>query len=513
MKNEIKRGAVLGYINILAKVIVTLLYTPFMLSKLGDSEYGLYSLVYSVVAYLSILDMGFGNAMIRYVSKSISDKVKEKENKINGLFLIFYLIIAVIALVIGAIIYLNFEHIFHNSLTTAEIAKAKIIMIILVITVALSFPLSVFDSYIISNEKFTFIKILNVIKTIMLPLTMLPLLLNGYKSITMVLVNSAFNIGFHILTMYYCFKKLHMGIDFRLNSEDKRTIKEITAYSFFIFLGIIVDNIFDHTDQVILGVVSGTFAVSVYAIAIKITTMNQDLSTTISGLFLPKVTKLLNDNESDQKISNIFIAVSRIQIYLMLLILSGFYIFGDKFLVMWVGKEYLDAYYIILILIGPSIIPLTQNIGISVIQAKKIHQFRAILYLIIAILNIFLSIPLAKMYGGIGAAIGTGISNVLGQIISMNIFYWKKAKLDIPLYWKCFLRMFIPTLVLACIYRVGLSYVSNNYIAIGVMVTYVLLYFVICNFNFNSYERDLVKLILNKMNIKNILKNRKRSRA
>jgi O-antigen/teichoic acid export membrane protein len=79
--------------------------------------------------------------------------------------------------------------------------------------------------------------------------------------------------------------------------------------------------------------------------------MNQDLSTTISGLFLPKVTKLLNDNESDQKISNIFIAVSRIQIYLMLLIFSGFYIFGDKFLVMWVGKEYLDAYYIILILL------------------------------------------------------------------------------------------------------------------------------------------------------------------
>ncbi len=509
MKNEIKRGAVLGYINIFAKALITLVYTPFMLSKLGQSEYGLYSLVYSIVAYLSVLDMGFGNAMIRYISKSISDKAKEREKKINGIFLIFYLIIAVIALIAGIIIFVNFNRIFQNSLTVAELSKARIILVILVVTVALSFPLSVFDSYIISNEKFRYIKILNVLKTILLPLTMTPLLIFGYKSITMVIVNSIFNIAFHILTMYYCFKKLNMRIDFKVNKEDKSIIKEIMTYSFFIFLGIIVDNIFNHTDQVILGVVSGTAAVSIYAVAQKITSMNMDFSTTISGLFLPKVTKLLNENESDQKISDVFLCVSRIQMYVMLLILSGFYIFGRKFIILWVGEKYVAAYYIILLIIGPSVIPLTQNIGISVIQAKKIHQFRAIIYLIIAVINILISIPLAKLYGGIGAAIGTAIANLLGQIIAMNIYYWKKAKLDIPTYWKCFFKIFIPVGIAAVLFRVALDYISNIYISIGMVFVYIMVYCVICKFNFNEYENGLLVILIEK--IKKIFKKRNRS--
>lgn len=499
LKNEIKSGAVLGYINIFAKALITLVYTPFMLLKLGQSEYGLYSLVYSVVAYLSVLDMGFGNAMIRYVSKSISDKSKEKENKINGIFLLFYTIIAIIALIIGAIIYLNINRIFQNSLTSVELNKARIIMIILVITVALSFPLSIFDSYVISNEKFKFIKLLNVLKTIAIPLTMTPLLFCGYKSIAMVIVTSAFNLGFHILTMYYCFNKLNMKINFKIKPEDKLIIKEIMAYSFFIFLGIIVDNVFNNTDQVILGVVSGTVAVSIYAVGQKITSMNMDFSTTISGLFLPKVTKLLNDKESDKKISDIFICVSRIQIYLMLLILSGFYIFGRKFIILWVGEKYVEAYYIILLIIGPTIIPLTQNIGISIIQAKKIHQFRAIVYLIIAIINISISIPLAKMYGGVGAAIGTAVANLLGQIIIMNIFYWKKAKIDIPTYWKFFLKMFIPVTIISVLYRIALNHISNIYISIGVLITYVIVYCLYCKFNFNQYENELLEKFLNKL--------------
>ena len=498
MKNEIKRGAVLGYINIFAKALITLFYTPFMLHKLGQSEYGLYSLVYSVVAYLSVLDMGFGNAMIRYISKSISDKEKERETKINGIFLIFYSIIAIIALIIGVIIYFNINKIFQASLSSYELGKARIILIILVITVVLSFPLSIFDSYVISNEKFRFIKILNVLKTVALPLTMIPLLLYGYKAITMVIVNSAFNLGFHILTMYYCFKKLNMKINIRMTKDEKGIIKEIMAYSFFIFLGIIVDNVFNNTDQVILGIVSGTVAVSIYAIAQKIISMNLDFSTTISGLFLPKVTKLLNDKESDRKISDVFICVSRIQIYVMLLILSGFYIFGRKFIILWVGEEYIQAYYIILLIIGPTIIPLTQNIGISIIQAKKIHQFRAIVYLVIAIINILISIPLAKLYGGVGAAIGTAVANLLGQIIIMNIFYWKKAKIDIPCYWKFFLKMFVTVAILAFLFRFALDYINNIYISVVMLALYVIIYCAVCKFNFNDYENGLIKLFISK---------------
>lgn len=504
MKSEIKSGAILGYINMIVSVVVTFFYTPIMLRFMGQQEYGLYSLVSSVIAYLSVLDMGFGNAMVRFVSKSQAKKDKEKEKEINGLFLFLYSIIGIIALVIGIILTINIEKFFSYTLSFEELYKAKIIMGILVGTVAISFPLSIFDSYVIANEKFNFLKILNIIKTISIPLTMLPILFMGYKSIAMVIVTSLYNILFHIGTLIYCFKKLRMKIHFSLNNFDKQLLKDIAGYSFFIFLNIIVDNVFNNTDQVILGSVCGTVAVSVYAVASRFTTMNTTFSTTISGLFLPRITKMLEEKDADKKVSDIFIKVSRIQLYLMTLILSGFIIYGRVFINLWVGPEYKDVYYIILLLIAPAIIPLTQNIGISVIQAKNKHQFRSIMYLIIAVINISISIPLARAYQGIGAAIGTAIANFLGQILIMNIFYWKVVKIDIPKYWKFLIKFiisigFVSMLNMALIKNIEFTWIKLIVGAFLYTIVYLSIVYRFMNEEEKSYLQKIAKKVFRKV--------------
>ena len=70
MKSQIKSGIILSYINMFINVIISFVCIPIMLKLMGQSEYGLYSLVASFIGYLSVLDMGFGNAMIRFVSKT-----------------------------------------------------------------------------------------------------------------------------------------------------------------------------------------------------------------------------------------------------------------------------------------------------------------------------------------------------------------------------------------------------------------------------------------------------------
>ena len=67
--NQLKAGAALNYVVLGLSNLVGLLYTPYMLRMMGQSEYGLYSLVASVIAYLTIMDFGFGNAIIRYTAK------------------------------------------------------------------------------------------------------------------------------------------------------------------------------------------------------------------------------------------------------------------------------------------------------------------------------------------------------------------------------------------------------------------------------------------------------------
>ena len=77
--NQLKAGAFLSYVSIGLNNIVGLLYTPFMLRMMGQSEYGLYSLVASVVAYLTVLDLGFGNAIVRYTAKFRAEgKIREQ---------------------------------------------------------------------------------------------------------------------------------------------------------------------------------------------------------------------------------------------------------------------------------------------------------------------------------------------------------------------------------------------------------------------------------------------------
>ena len=85
--NQRRWGAILSYVNIVATVVVGLLYTPIMLRLLGQSEYGLYSLIGSVVGYLSVLDMGLGNTIVRYTAKNRVDGTEQKEAELNGLFL------------------------------------------------------------------------------------------------------------------------------------------------------------------------------------------------------------------------------------------------------------------------------------------------------------------------------------------------------------------------------------------------------------------------------------------
>lgn len=499
MKKEIKAGAILGYINMIANLLVSFLYTPILLKHLGQSEYGLYALVASIIGYLSVLDMGFGNAMIRFVSRSKVNPTKSNENKINGLFLFMYSIIGVVSLIIGFILVANVGNIF-KALTPDELAKARIIMIILVVTVSISFPLSIFDSYVVSCEKFKYARILSLVRTLIIPLTMLPLLFLGHKAITMVIVTSAYNIIFHIVSVIYCFKKLKMKINFSFKNIDKILLKEILVYSFFIFLNLVVDNIYNNTDQVILGSVAGTVAVSIYAVGTKISQINTNFSTTISGLFFPRITKTLEEKDGDKKVSDIFLKVSRIQLYIMVLIMFGFIIFGKQFILLWVGNDYIDAYYIILLLMVPAIIPLTQNIGISILQAKNKHKFRSVVYIIIAILNILISIPLAKKYGGVGAAIGTAFANIVGQILTMNIYYWKVIKIDIPSYWKRFISFILPLGIIS----VGIYYLVSKleftFIKLGIAaIIFTILYMGYAYMFMNDEEKEYIKLLKRKI--------------
>ena len=91
--NQLKAGAALNYVVIMLHTAVGLLYTPYMLRMMGQSEYGLYSLVASVIAYLTVLDLGLGNAIVRYTAKFRAEGKIQEQYEMFGMFITLYLTI------------------------------------------------------------------------------------------------------------------------------------------------------------------------------------------------------------------------------------------------------------------------------------------------------------------------------------------------------------------------------------------------------------------------------------
>jgi O-antigen/teichoic acid export membrane protein len=490
--NQRKAGAFLSYISLFLGTAISLVYTPFMLATMGQSEYGLYSLTASIVGYLTILDFGFGNAIVRYTAKYRALKQKEKEYNLNGMFIVLYSIIGVITVIIGIILYINVDRMFAAKMTIEEIEKAKILMLLLIFNLAVSFPLGIFSSIITAYEKFIFSKFVNIIRIIINPCLMIPLLLIGYRAIGMVVLTTVLNLAFLIINMLYCFSKLKIKVYFK--KFDFSLLKEVSGYSFYVFLNIIVDKVNWSADQFILGTVAGTVAVAIYSVGAQINTYYLNFSTAISGVFLPKLTAMVTQKVSSKEISDLFIKIGRIQYIIMAYILAAFLLLGQDFINTWVGEEYSSAFLIAAILIIPVTAPLIQNIGISLLQAQNRQRFRSTVYILVAALNIGISIPLAKIYGGIGCAIGTATGLTIGNIIIMNIYYYKKINIDIPRFWKEIFIMTIPV-VIAFVFSFFIDEVigGNGYLYLLIKgILFTLIYIpLMWGMGMNKYEKML----------------------
>ena len=248
--NQLKAGVVLNYVVILLNTLVGLLYTPYMLRMMGQSEYGLYSLVASVISYLTILDLGFGNAIVRYTAKFRAEKKKEEQYEMFGMFLVLYLVIGVVAFGIGLGLYFNVDALFGNTMTAIELDRAKTMMLLLIFNLAFTFPMSIWGSIIQAYEDFVFQKALNIVRIILNTVVMICLLHFGYKAVAMVVVQTIFNVLTLVINCFYCIKKLKIKVYFR--KFNWGFLKEVAIYSFWIFLNVIMDRIYWSTVSLFL---------------------------------------------------------------------------------------------------------------------------------------------------------------------------------------------------------------------------------------------------------------------
>ena len=432
--NERKIGILLSYLNIALHAIVGFLYVPILLHYIGKSEYGLYQLIGSLIAYFSIMDFGLTAAVTRFYTKYKALKDKVGMENILAISLYGYGGATALSLLVGSICYWNLDGIFGASMTAGELQEARQMFLLLLFNIAVSLSTMVFRSVINAHEKFLFLKGLETVQLILQPALVILILQKYPTAMAVAVAQTALNVGLILARMYYCFAWLHISIRFHYwNQELFHDFKKLALSVFVVTL---IDQVFWKTNQIILGIVRGTAAVAVYSIASLIYMNYMALSTAISGVYLPHITEMVAQRRPIEDLSSLFIQIGRWQYYLLALVATGFIIFGKQFIHLWAGNGFEDSYWITILIILPFTIDLIQNIGLAILQAMNRYDFRAKIYLLTGVLNLVLAIPLGIKFGGIGCAVATGFSMLMGNGIVMNYFYKKYIGLDIPAFWK-----------------------------------------------------------------------------
>lgn len=495
--NQRKLGTIISYMQMALGVVISLIYTPYMIQKLGQSEYGLYNTVASTISMMSVLSLGFNSSYIRYYSKYKKNQEAENIKKLNGMFILIFSVIGFVALLCGLYLSNHLHIVFSSGLTDSEYNLARKLLVLLTINLALSFPMSVFADIISAHERFVFLKLLGVIKTVCSPLIAIPLLFMGYRSVAIVIVTIILALFTDV--MYLFFVLFRLKEKFKFTSFEHGLFKEIFIYTFFIAINIVVDQINWNIDKLLLARYKGTVAVAVYSVGYTLNNYYSMISTAVSGVFTPLVHRIINETHNKpetqkEQLTALFIRVGRIQFLILGLVSTGLIFFGKEFINFWAGAGYEDAYYVVLLLALPATIPLIQNVGIEIQRAENKHQFRSIVYLIMAIFNLVVSIFLCQIWGAIGSAVGTAISLLLANGLLINIYYHKHCNIDVIAFWNSIIHMlrgFIIPVIVGTIIKEVLHFNSLIQMVVCIILYTISYCFGVWMFSMNKYEKEL----------------------
>lgn len=456
--SQLKKGAALSYITIILTNGIGLLLTPFIIRHLGNDEYGLYTLMGALIGYISVLDLGLNNTIVRFVAKYRARQDKQGEDNFLATVMLIYAAISAVIVLFGIGLYFNLDSVFEK-LTPRELAKAKVMFAILIFNLAITLPGGAFTAISSAYEHFVFPRALNIIKYCVRSLMVVGLLMLGGDSISIVLLDTAVNIVAIGLNAYYVLRILKAR--FRLRHFEKPLVKEIFKYSVWIFVFAMVGQFQWQSGQLILGVISRPAAVAIYGVGILLGTYYGAFSTAISGVFLPRATKMTVLEASGKELTDMMTRIGRFSLIVLLLIFGGFLLYGRQFVNLWVGDHYKDSWIIAIIIMFSYTLPLVQAFANSILEARNMFAFKALTYISLIAIGTAIGAWLVGSCGPVGIIYGSAGGWILSQVI-MNFYYHRVIGLDVLRFFKQLLRGLLPVFLVILLLGYGIDCVPGS---------------------------------------------------
>lgn len=440
--NQLKTGAIISYLALFLNIVIGLLYTPWMINTIGKADYGLYTLAMSVIS-LFVFDFGLGSAITRFVSKYLAEGRQDKVDNLLGLVFKLYLIGDLIIFFSLIVIYFFLPSIYQG-LTPEEMEKFKVVYMIASLFCIISFPFIPLNGIITSYEKFIQLKSCDLVHKLIIVILMTVCLLMGGGLFSLVIVNS-------VAGVIIIFLKLAVLGKIRINSIkwhywDKTILKSVLGFSIWVTIIQLAQRCIFNIAPSILAAFATSSAITILGIAICLEGYTFSFASAINGMFLPRVSRMLVDDNRDE-ILRLMIRIGRIQIYIIGLICVGFICVGRDFIQVWLGDGYNEVYECSLLIILPSFLHLPQEIGNTMVVAEGKVKLQAYAFMTMAAINLAIAYPLTSSFGVVGLCISIMIAYIIRTLL-MDIIFYKFLHINVFTFFKESYVKILPSLVL-----------------------------------------------------------------
>lgn len=465
-KNEVKWGAILSYVLIAFNSVYGLVIMPFVLGAIGESEYGVYKTIGAMTSTLSVMELGLGGTMQKFIAQYRAQQNDRKAYNFSAMCIIQAVFMVVAITMVGVALFFTLEPTYGRSFTSAELIRAKQIYIVLVFYIILHIFENVLFGIIAGYNRFVFsnsVKLLTLVLKIVIYLVILPVFKNA-----LAIVMTTLLLEFAIISTECFYIKYTLKHKVKLYEWDKAVFKESFVYTILLFIQSIIIQFNGNVDSIVIGAVIGTSAVTVYSFAIQIFNMYEQCATSVSGVILPSVTNLIYSDATPRDLEQLIIKYGRVQWAVLGAALGGFICFGKEFFLLWLGDGFADCYYLALILMVPVTFPLIVNTCLAILKAKNLLTFRTISLAYSVIINIVLTIIGTRLWGYFAAAAGTAVSTVIGSVLSLNIYYRVKLKINMSKVYFGIFHKITLCIAVPCV----LGFILNTYIG-GGWITFI----------------------------------------
>jgi O-antigen/teichoic acid export membrane protein len=411
------------------------------------------SLAIAFLAYLNVLDFGINDSLLRYFVGHRSEHAATQG--FLSRMLTLYFMIGILILCLGFLTSEFFHIFFESAISSDQINELKDMIKVMAVGAAIFIGFNPVAALAYAHERHFFMQLLEMAVLVGTTIVMVFLLLQGYGAFSLVAV-MAFGKIFKVLVRV-SYVRFNMGMRVRLEALRREELKKVILYAAPIFVSVIAGELFWRLDNILIGATLGVAPIAVYAIGVTFNKYFMSFATALSRVMTPEIIRQIDYDVDVRTLTNMMIRISRIQAMFLLLILSGLIVFGQRFILLWLGPDFTQSYWVMLAVLVPYTFELTGNARNIILQVKGLYWQKTAITFLMAVLNIPLTLFLMQVLGVLGAAISTGFAVMIGYVL---IAFLLKIKVGMQMwrYWVETSRGIVPVAALLTVLGLGTEY-------------------------------------------------------